>query len=150
MRYVRKEENWERQFDWFRLGDANFSVFGSPLWTFFPNMRAYFRPIRDNHIQDSKTLEQAVAFNMVIAVLSLEKRVLFSTKQEYLGLAPEEARLGDVVVVRYGCKFPVVLRLAADGIYKLIGECYVASIIDGEIVDGRDRGEYEEVTLTLS
>ena len=84
------------------------------------------------------------------AKLSLSERKLITTKTGYLGLAPSAANVGDEVVILYGCNFPVILRRDNEGFHKVIGECYVDWIMDGEMIDAKDRGEYQEVEITLS
>jgi hypothetical protein len=51
------------------------------------------------------------------------------------GLAPEEARLSDIIVILYGCSVPVVLRRMpnnSQNIWQLLGECFVYGIMEGE------------------
>jgi hypothetical protein len=51
------------------------------------------------------------------------------------GLAPFDAKETDVVCILLGCTVPVVLR--HDGnFWKLIGECFVFSMMDGEAITG--------------
>lgn len=56
-----------------------------------------------------------------------------------VGLAPQAAKVGDRICLLYGCSVPVVLRIhvAPDGrdCWELIGEAYVDSIMDGEIIE---------------
>lgn len=58
----------------------------------------------------------------------------FSTEKRYVGLGPAEMRVGDVVVVLYGGRFPFVLRPTVDQKYNLVGYAYVSVIMDGEAV----------------
>jgi Heterokaryon incompatibility protein (HET) len=91
------------------------------------------------------------------------KRSLFlSEREKFLGLAPFEARQGDLICILFGCSVPVVLRKVfhdmaqpdnvgenakrkqadeeparsgsstSDHHYQFIGECYVHSLMDGE------------------
>lgn len=58
--------------------------------------------------------------------------------EEWLGLAPEDARIGDSVVILEGGDVPYILRRreqTADGLietWELIGDAYVEGIMDGE------------------
>lgn len=63
-------------------------------------------------------------------------RRLFSTKMSHFGLGPPEMKVGDVVVVIYGGRFPFILRPIANRKYNLVGYAYVLGIMDGEAVSG--------------
>lgn len=56
------------------------------------------------------------------------------TKRGYLGFAPPEAHLGDVICVLHGGAVPFVLRrtFSHDSEHRLIGECYIHGIMYGE------------------
>lgn len=60
-------------------------------------------------------------------------RVLFTTTNGYVGLAPHGTREGDLVFVILGADVPLVLRPYDDG-YELIGETYVQGVMDGEVL----------------
>ena len=52
-----------------------------------------------------------------------------STEKE--GLCPDQTEEGDAVCILYGCSVPVILR-NVNGNYKLIGECFLFGMMDGE------------------
>ncbi|KAH7347994.1 heterokaryon incompatibility protein-domain-containing protein [Pyrenochaeta sp. MPI-SDFR-AT-0127] len=60
-------------------------------------------------------------------------RALFVTQKGYIGLAPWNAKLGDLVFLLRGGKTPFILRrqIMVDG-YSLVGESYVYGIMSGE------------------
>jgi hypothetical protein len=60
--------------------------------------------------------------------------VLFLTQSEMFGLGPNGMRADDVVVVLHGATVPFVLRPAEDGLWRLVGECYVYDINEGRVV----------------
>lgn len=66
-----------------------------------------------------------------------------------LALCPQEVREGDLLVVLWGCDFPVVLREKAGegerGHYKFVGEALVQGYMGGEAVEKEAR---EELVLT--
>jgi hypothetical protein len=146
--------HWWWSFDCFRQANASFSVLGYPFWTFFASLQSNEPPKLEfggrRTEQDSLTLDYVGASDMKLARLSLSERKLITTKTGYLGLAPCAANVGDEVVILYGCNFPVILRRDNEGFHKVIGECYVDGVMDGEIIDAKDRGEYQEVEITLS
>jgi len=75
-------------------------------------------------------------------------RVFFITEQGYMGLGPAHVEIGDDVAVLAGGHTPFILRPTQEkeidrdyGVqqcYKLIGDCYVHGLMDGEAVEGID------------
>jgi len=60
-------------------------------------------------------------------------RRLLVTKRGYIGVAPWNAEVGDVVAVLHGGDTPFLLRPAGKlGEYELVGECFVYGIMGGE------------------
>ncbi|KAK0515812.1 hypothetical protein JMJ35_001846 [Cladonia borealis] len=63
-------------------------------------------------------------------------RRLFTTRRNFLGLAPQESKKGDLICILYGCSVPVILRRHGanpfNTYYEFIGECYVHDLMDGE------------------
>lgn len=64
----------------------------------------------------------------------MRNRRCFSTSSGHLGLGPAAAQVDDVVCVLLGCRYPIVLRPAADGTYQVVGICYTHGLMNGEIV----------------
>ena len=66
------------------------------------------------------------------------RRLIVTAERETLGLVPAKAKKTDLICILAGCSVPVVLRkIEADKrtgeiYYKLIGECYVHGMMDGE------------------
>jgi hypothetical protein len=69
---------------------------------------------------------------------------LATTEKRHLALVPEEAREGDRVAVLYGCNFPVLLRPDGDA-FRYIGECYVDGLMDGEAIEAREKGDFNDL-----
>jgi len=99
----------------------------------------------DQLIHQSATATVSEVFHRVQDVVW--RRKLFRTEREYmelltgngnvgaLGLAPDGANKGDCIVVLFGCSVPLVLRpieIQGQTTYKIIGECYVDCMMDGE------------------
>lgn len=61
------------------------------------------------------------------------RKRLIVTEQGFVGMAPWQARQGDIICVLYGCHVPVLLRRHGEGC-KFIGECYVDGFMKGEIL----------------
>lgn len=64
-------------------------------------------------------------------------RRLFVTGKGYIGLAPWNAREGDVVAVLLGGKMPYLLRPRGSDCtdYTFVGETYVHGLMEGEAMD---------------
>jgi hypothetical protein len=62
-------------------------------------------------------------------------RYFVTTEENYIGLAPNNVRLGDQVCALLGCKSPLVLR-PVKGSYEVIGECYLDGAANGEAILG--------------
>ncbi len=77
-------------------------------------------------VQAAKEAERAVELRAV-------RRRFFITSKGFFGLGPRNMEEGDVVFVLYGCSVPVVLRPKGKH-WSLIGEAFVAGIMDGEVV----------------
>ncbi|KAN0092380.1 HET domain containing protein [Hyaloscypha variabilis] len=71
--------------------------------------------------------------------LAVKNRKLGITEKGYLGLFPRHTEVGDGLYVLSGCHVPFLLR-EVDGLgrFRLVGECYVHGIMDGEVVGGED------------
>ncbi|KAF2143986.1 uncharacterized protein K452DRAFT_306631 [Aplosporella prunicola CBS 121167] len=74
-------------------------------------------------------------------------RTFFTMSNGSFGLGPKEAREGDSVCIILGAQVPFVLRKSEQGTYRIVGECYVYGIMDGEAVHGL--GEEEFLTVSL-
>ena len=154
MEAITQNVSWE-VFDQFRQTNAEFPIFGHNLRDFFPGMRDLHngelyscRGQPGNVLLQDADFTDQVASDMHLVVLALVGRKLITTSTGYLGLAPEEVRENDVIGILYGCNFPVVLR-PNGGCYFVIGECYVEGVMDSELIEAKDRGEYQEVEVSL-
>lgn len=59
-------------------------------------------------------------------------RKLFTTTEGHIGLCPQFAELGDIIVLLVGCGTPLVLRLTGNGKFLVVGEAYYHGIMNGE------------------
>jgi hypothetical protein len=69
-------------------------------------------------------------------------RIQLKNKKDTYGLSPKETKEGDIVCVLFGCSVPVVLRKVKQDRgkpkhFKMIGECFVYGMMDGEAVAGK-------------
>ncbi|KAF2629366.1 hypothetical protein BU25DRAFT_409267 [Macroventuria anomochaeta] len=162
-------------FDRFRQSNADFNIFGHTLQDFFPNTGDYskdlvYTPIDSDSIDEFSmvygnpeddgnprllrvsNLEHGYnnhhASNIRRAAVALQKRRLITTRTGFLGLAPDEVKIGDTVAILLGCNHPVVLRPHEDG-FKYVGECYIHGLMDGEAVEAAYHGEcqFEDISI---
>ncbi|KAK4169920.1 HET-domain-containing protein [Cladorrhinum sp. PSN259] len=77
-------------------------------------------------------------------------RVFFLTKRGYMGLGPPRMKLGDTVAVFLGGQAPFIVRQGSRNRYRLIGQCYVHGIMDGEALgmrSGMKMDKMEEIRI---
>jgi Heterokaryon incompatibility protein (HET) len=80
---------------------------------------------------------------IISTVFDIDRYVTPLTLHQYFctddsgGLAwvPGRAQTGDVLCIFLGAKVPHLLRLVADGRYKLIGACYLHNYMSGEVIE---------------
>jgi hypothetical protein len=96
----------------------------------------------DGDIDTERLIEQG-RDSIVIEFLKRARDVVWNRKffrsqnQGRLGLAPPNARMGDIVCILFGCSVPVLLRPVGKGQHHiLVGECYLHGMMDGEAISG--------------
>jgi hypothetical protein len=128
-------------FDAFQQCNRHFKLFGRNFWDYF-NLSL---PIEGfNPRTDTEPALHALRRQFD----QLYLRVLVTTKNGYLGVAPLHVQQGDRVCVLLGCSMPVVLRPRGDGCI-LIGESYIHGVMDGEAMEWLDAGKCKLETITL-
>jgi hypothetical protein len=101
--------------------------------------------------------------------MTLHRRRLFVTDQGWMGLARSEVAEGDAIFILAGGPTPFILKPTSSGyadgkvgtesppgqLYKLVSECHIHGIMDGEILNetlkiserGPDRFPIETILL---
>jgi hypothetical protein len=79
----------------------------------------------------------------------MTRRSIAITKRGYIGAIPQEAQLGDLVCVLFGCSVPVVLRKRIGEEYQFVGECYIHGLMDGEALAMQATGQVEAHDFVL-
>ncbi|KAF1844479.1 uncharacterized protein K460DRAFT_284891, partial [Cucurbitaria berberidis CBS 394.84] len=75
-------------------------------------------------------------------------RAFFKTSLGWHGTASMAMKTGDIAVVLFGSRIPFVLR--KDGsMYRLVSDCYVQGLMDGEALDMLRNGELESEKFQL-
>ena len=69
-------------------------------------------------------------------VQAISGRLLSFTKEGHVGLVPDAAVDGDIVCEILGCKSLLLLRPSPNGNYKVVGECYMHGLMNGEALLG--------------
>ena len=82
------------------------------------------------------------------------RRLIKTKKNDFLGLAPGATKKRDIVAILYGLSVPVVLRQIQDGpegedVFKLVGECFIYGMMDGEAMDFREAQGIQDQTFVL-
>lgn len=91
----------------------------------------------------------------VIAFRSLFKKIrnagLFLTEHGRIGLAPlgELIEVGDVCCIVFGATVPFLLTPAKEGRHRLIGECYIHGVMNGEVVQELAESDLSDHHITL-
>lgn len=65
----------------------------------------------------------------------INRKVLFITDQNFLGLAEQGCRIGDTVCIFLGGAVPFIIQTQSGGKYRLHGEAYVHGVMDGEALE---------------
>lgn len=94
------------------------------------------------------TEAHAIIYHLGLAVQSLKGRKLATTKTGYIAMVPKNVQRGDVVAVLLGCNFPVLLR-PSGRYFRVLGECYVHGLMNGEVFGLERTGTVSLETLLL-
>jgi hypothetical protein len=120
-----------------------------PLYWQLACMQAYAQRPTDDDLNTEKLMTinsrpKAIAEKVVVEYLHRVqavvwmRRLMVTAERNTLGLVPAKAKKKDLICIFAGLSVPVVLRkvegdkLKGEFSYKLIGECYVHGMMDGE------------------
>lgn len=82
------------------------------------------------HVEGAEeTMARISMFMDRMGEVNLGRRLFLST-DGYLGLGPEEMKMGDVVAYLDGAEVPFILRQLSTGDFTLVGESYVYGLMD--------------------
>ncbi|KAK4465876.1 HET-domain-containing protein [Cladorrhinum samala] len=95
--------------------------------------------------QDEEEVLQALDRQVGLNEASQPGRVFFLTESGYMGLGPMNMKVGDAVAVLIGGETPFIIREGkARNRYRMLEQCYVHGIMDGEALPGR---EFEDIRI---
>lgn len=83
-----------------------------------------------------------------VARLACRTQICFRLSNGMLGMGPASIDPGDSVVVLFGSRVPFILRRDENG-YRLISDCYVHGIMDGEAYHNFENGKLREETFII-
>lgn len=112
--------------------------------------RRTFQPSSDNgeHVSEE---DHSHARSIVRRLRELQGRRLFLTKEGRFGLAPSaSSAVGDVCCVVWGVTVPLLLTPAEAGRHKLVGECYVQGVMDGELQEQYASGKLNAQDILIA
>lgn len=117
------------------------------MWSTYPNPSApdvgeaekYLhllcdRPQTVGHAQYALSNQQNIFLSEVY--VAFKNRTFSTTTKGYIGLVPKSTRAGDEICIILGCQTPLVLRSDGRGNRKIVGQCYVHGIMEGEALLG--------------
>jgi hypothetical protein len=101
------------------------------------------------------TSTQSQFYSRFVDTTQCMGKMLVTTRDDRIAMAPKRAQKGDKVCVILGCSIPLVLRKKATPngnhkfCYEVIGECYLDGFMAGEAIQQADAGylEYEKFRL---
>lgn len=120
--------------------------------------QAFQQAVPDQGLNVSQQLARSTAleheFLLRVQSIVWNRRLILTQEHSFMGLAPGEIKKGDVVAILYGCSVPVMLRQISDTKnqevkYKMIGECYIDGMMDGQALDLKDEKGLFEETLVI-
>jgi hypothetical protein len=87
--------------------------------------------------RESSIEERRAEDNVLVRIGSFfSGRSFFTTEEGYIGLAPDTAAPGDVLVVLLGLDSPILLRPTTNGYHKVVGTCHVYGLMSSEALLG--------------
>ncbi|KAI4670279.1 uncharacterized protein J4E79_000560 [Alternaria viburni] len=117
------------------------------LCAHYEAFRHYLEWCRDPKANSDSLSGDALQYHEKVKVHCHGYRFFWTSKKDY-GIGPGCMREGDIVVVFYGADAPCVLRPKGDK-YLMLGEAYVDSIMNGELVREVEEGIRQEREFCL-
>lgn len=76
-----------------------------------------------------------------------KNRSFIKTSEGYIGLAPKNAQLGDLICVLLGCDTPMLLRPTSYSRYQVVGSCFIHGLMNGEAFLGPLPEDYQALLV---
>jgi len=123
------------------------------------------RPILSTYSSDSIKVRQAGGADKIsteirqclrlvpnveqLAIHLWQGRCISELRHYPIALTPDTVQPKDVVCVLFGSKVPIILRPTKEGMYQVVGECYIQSIMYGGAIKLVESGEKQVQTFKL-
>ncbi|KAI0850028.1 HET-domain-containing protein [Daldinia vernicosa] len=127
---------------------------------FLSLLALYNRPKSDRLPETFQNQEEGNVFSQHTYQTTYNRR-FFLSKRGYMGLAPKNAKSGDMICVLAGGRLPFILRsaervseqtkigLGTESQYTIVGDAYLHGIMDGEAMKKINEGEQSFQTFQL-
>ncbi|KAF2171231.1 hypothetical protein M409DRAFT_18347 [Zasmidium cellare ATCC 36951] len=129
-----------REYGWGNANELEFDLAeentSNPVYANDSAIISSVKTIADELPSWSRSVGNAVA-GRVAAVTS-------STTTAYVGLVPAGTEKGDQICILRTCSVPYVLRPLENGRYRLVGDCYIHGVMEGELLDSL---EFETIQI---
>ena len=119
----------------------------SSLCAHYEAFRSYLEWLRTPTAELDSLRGDALLYHDMLGGCTYNLRFFWTSEKDY-GMGPACMREGDIVVVFYGAEAPFVLRPKGDK-YLMLGEAYVDSIRNGEIMKEVGEGKRQEQKFCL-
>jgi hypothetical protein len=137
-RWLSSQEGYYFRWGKWRRANWNFRLMGRTL-------DEYFSEIIPDNASEYDYTEVYSCFDR-----TCKARRLMTTKNGYLGWAPDniygsdedQARVGDKIAIILGCSTPIVIRPQGNH-FLVLGEAYVQGLMDGEALEFLKSGQCE-------
>jgi hypothetical protein len=105
------------------------------------------RATTSSHVKEYLEKVQDVIWSRSLVKVTIGSRQ--SSTRDTVCLCPRETQIADIICVLYGCSVPVVLKRQGER-YKMIGECFVHGIMDGEALSSTYDLHLEEAIFQIT
>ncbi|KAI4268019.1 MAG: hypothetical protein L6R38_007993 [Xanthoria sp. 2 TBL-2021] len=108
-------------------------------WPIYKHVHDYLSSLHEWSLPESAEPPELCSLSLgVIRTINTitRGRLLITTVDGRLGLAPEGTLSGDLVCVMLGCRSPLILRSNNSLSHEVVGECYIDGIMAGEALLG--------------
>ncbi|KAL8731237.1 MAG: hypothetical protein Q9181_004365 [Wetmoreana brouardii] len=104
-----------------------------------------------NAREEEMTADQSARRNEMNVALKTHSGVrrIGWTKAGRIGLVPPAAHVGDLLYILFGCQMTYILREQSEGVFRYVGDSYIHSIMDGELIANGTVEVGQEKTIIL-
>jgi hypothetical protein len=115
------------------VGDRDADGQSPPGWYRRVCQHVYGRARGGGPNVDARPIQDIEPFHQRVRSVIQNRRFIITGQKKFLGLGPATCQPDDFICILFGCSVPVVLRQAGE-YYRLVGECYIHGMMDGEMI----------------